>query len=31
MADKYREAKNILGAFCNGEITKKKSKEGSKV
>ena len=31
MADKYKEAKNISGIFYNGEVTKEKSKEKSKV
>ena len=31
MADKYREAENTLNISYNREITKEKSKEGSKV
>ena len=27
MADKCKEAKNILGIFCNREVTKEKSKK----
>ena len=31
MADKCKEAKNILGASCNREVTREKNEEGSKV
>ena len=31
MADKYKEAKNILGASCNKKITREKSKKESKI